>query len=146
MSNDTFKWTDILLKKWGEYYVKDRNGNNWDIVLAKFKSLHTPIPEEKKEPSRVLLREFWFECESIMDGFEYCFEVSKSIPEEKREAVKSAILSVLNDDAPEEKVKEFKEGYWVHKEFLNKMSEVAGKKYTQQELDEAIEKAFNAAR
>ena len=46
----------------------------------------------------------------------------------------------------DEKKKEFKDGYWVHKDFLSKMNEITGVKYTQEQMDKAIEDAFSAAR
>jgi hypothetical protein len=61
-----------------------------------------------------------------------------------REWLKKTTPQPLPDK--EERIKEYSEGYWVHKTMFSKMSEITGKIYTQQQMDEAIEKAFNAGR
>lgn len=63
-----------------------------------------------------------------------------AIPKEKNDAIKQAIEDCLNG------YKEYTEGYWVHRDMVNKMAEISGKKYTQQQMDEAIEKAFEESR
>jgi hypothetical protein len=153
---DAFKWTDLLATEWAGYLeqkLKYSSIQHIPQLLIEWKELKQskhPIPEpEPKE--RIEVIGFWFECHSKWN-YEYGFEVSGMIPEEKKPLIKQAIEKVLNDNKEEINYNESYVNNLKRKidalEVIHKAYQYLISKgyYTQQQMDEAREDAFNAAR
>jgi hypothetical protein len=84
--------------------------------------------EEIKEPERIEVKEFYFECSSFCTK-EYVLSTTQSIPPEKYPSIKSAIEKVLNDDS---KYKNMKDAQDILSNAARNVFDE--KKYTQKDL------------